>query len=276
MFSFIVFLLNRNDMIINKFHSPMIKFITSFSVSVLILLIIHIEDANAQDTRNFFSVSGGYSLPVGELATEKLNDPLAGLAGSGYFGHVNYDHRIARWLGVRISGSLNQNSTNSAPIIDKANSYIAATGRTYNWDSSVSKWKLGAALIGPAIYFNMNRVQIEAHVQGGIVRATTPSVLLTGKEINASGQWVEGSQGIEVSLNQATVTPLGFGAGLSLRLPLFGALFFQLSGDVIGAKAKVSDLAIRAKIGQFEHNDRINESRFIGVVNIGAGLGIAF
>lgn len=276
MFSYVAFLLNRNDMILNKIHSPMMKFLASFSVLTLLFLIIHTEGVKAQDTRNFFSVSGGYSLSVGELAKEKLNDPLAGLAGSGYFGQVNYDHRIARWLGIRLSGSLNQNSTNSGPIIDKANSYIESSGRTYNWDSNVSKWKLGAVLVGPAIYFNMNRVQVEAHVQGGIVRATTPSVLLTGSEINASGQPIESNQPIEVSLNHATVTPVGFGAGLSLRLPLFGALFFQLSGDVIGAKAKVSDLAIKAKIGQFEVNDRINESRFIGVVNIGAGLGIAF
>jgi len=254
----------------------MLKFSFGFFVTILCLLLLQNEEVKAQDTRNFFSVTGGYSLPVGELAKEKLNDPLAGLAGSGYFGQVNYDHRIARWLGVRISGSLNQNTTNSDPIIDKANSYVQATGKTYSWDSNVSKWKLGAAMIGPAIYLNMNRVQIEAHVQGGIVRASTPSVLLTGQELNASGQVVEGSQTINVSLNHATVKPIGFAAGASLRLPLFGALFFHLSGDVIGAKAEVKDLAIKAKFGTIEVNDRINESRFIGVVNIGAGLGIAF
>lgn len=247
----------------------------TFSLIVLSLLL-HTASVRAQDTKNFFSVTGGYSLPVGELATEKLNDPLAGLAGSGYFGQINYDHRIARWFGIKLSGSLNQNTTNSDPIIDKANSYVEAIGRTYTWNSNVSKWKLGAAMIGPALYLNFNRVQFEAHVQGGIVKATTPSVLLTGRQINPGGELIEGAKEIQVSLNRKIVNPIGFGAGASLRLPLAGALFFHLSGDVIGAKAEVKDLAIRAEVEGFEHNDRINESRFIGVVNIGAGLGIAF
>lgn len=245
-------------------------------VMIIFFLIFNSQDGNAQDTKNFFSVTGGYSLPVGQLATEKLNDPLAGLAGSGYYGQVNYDHRIWRWLGLRISGSLNVNTTNSDPIINKANSYIQATGKTYSWQSTVSDWKLGAGLIGPAIYFNMNRVQIEAHVQGGIVRASTPSVYLIGHAITADGN-VDGSlPAIDVSLNHTTVKPLGFGAGASLRLPLFKALFFQLSGDVIGAKAQVKDLAIVANIGGMPLSDRLNEKRFIGVVNVGAGLGIAF
>ena len=263
-------------MFIYKIHSPMMKSVFSFSILTLFFLMLHSEEVKAQDTKNFFSVTGGYSLPVGELAKEKLNDPLAGLAGSGYFGQVSYDRRIARWFGIKLSGSLNENTTNSDPIIDKANSYVAATGRTYAWDNNVSKWKLGAALIGPAIYLNFNRVQIEAHAQAGIVKATTPSVLLTGHQLNSSGGVVEGSQTINVSLNHATVNPIGFGAGASLRLPMSGALFFHISGDVIGAKAEVKDLAIKAQVGSIEVNDRINESRFIGVVNIGAGLGIAF
>ncbi len=158
------------------------KFYSLITAMILSVLLLTNQDTKAQDTKNFFSVTGGYSLPVGQLAREKLNDPLAGLAGSGYFGQVNYDHRFLRWFGLRASGSLNVNTTNSDPIIEKANSYVKATGRTYNWQSDVSQWKLGAAMLGPAIYLNMNRVQIEAHVQGGIVRASTPSVNLVGTQ----------------------------------------------------------------------------------------------
>lgn len=250
--------------------------IFNYFIISFILLTSAFSNSQAQNTRSFFSVTGGYSLPVGNLAKEKLNDPLAGLAGSGYYGQASYDFRIWRWLGLRLTGSLNQNTTNSGPIIDKANSYVQFTGKTYAWESTVSTWKLGAGLIGPAIYINMNRVQIEAHLQGGIVRASTPSVYLVGREVNASGQVVEGSQTINVSLNHAITKPYGFDAGLSLRLPLFRSLFFQLTGDVIGAKAEVKDLAIRAKVGTLDVADQINEKRFIGVVNIGAGLGIAF
>ena len=252
------------------------RFRLPFNLLVLLFLLAAGNNSFAQlETRSFFSVTGGYSLPVGQMAIEKLNDPLAGLAGSGYFGQANYDFRIARWLGIRLSGSLNVNTTNSGPIIDKANSYVLALNKTYTWESNVSRWKLGAGLIGPAIYLNMNRVQLEAHLQGGIIRASTPSVFLIGTEV-AGGKVVEGSQKINVTLNHATVKPYAFGAGVSLRFPIFRALYFQLSGDVIGAKAEVKDLAIKAKAGTYEFSDQINEKRFIGVVNIGAGLGVAF
>jgi len=259
-----------------KIYFPTMKTRNLLPVMVIFFLIFNSQETQAQDTKNFFSVTGGYSLPVGQLATEKLNDPLAGLAGSGYYGQVNYDHRIFRWLGLRLSGSLNVNTTNSGPIINKANQYVEATGKTYSWQSNVSEWKLGAALIGPAIYINMNRVQIEAHVQGGIVRATTPSVFLVGQAITSDGNVDGTAPAINVSLNHTTVKPLGFGAGISLRLPLFKALFFQLSGDVIGARAEVKNLAIVADINGFPYSDRLNEKRFIGVVNAGAGFGLAF
>ncbi|MBE9460284.1 hypothetical protein ACFP1I_03770 [Dyadobacter subterraneus] len=252
------------------------KFYSFITAMILSFLILNSQESKAQDTKNFFSVTGGYSLPVGQLAREKLNDPLAGLAGSGHYGQVNYDHRIWRWFGLRLSGSLNVNKTNSDPIIEKANSYVQAIGRNYTWQSDVSEWKMGAALFGPAIYLNMNRVQIEAHVQGGIVRASTPSVYLKGQGLTADGNIDPTATKVDVSLNHTIVKPIGFGAGASIRLPLFKALFFQVSGDVIGAKAEVKDLAIVANVGGNPYSDRLNEKRFIGVVNVGAGLGLAF
>jgi hypothetical protein len=228
------------------------------------------------DTRSLFSFSGGYSLPVGEMAIEKLDDPLAGLAGSGYFGQANYDFRVVRWLGLRLTGSLNFNTTNSAPMVDKANTYANAINRTFAWESQLSRWKLAAGLIGPAIYVTIGRAQIEAHVQGGMVHATTPSVLLIGTEVDAAGKVIEGHEKITVSLDHAVVKPYAVGAGLSLRYALSRSLYFQLGGDVIGAEAQVKDLAIKAKAGSYEFSDQINEKRFIGVVNIGVGLGIAF
>lgn len=252
------------------------KFYKFVVAMILSLLLFNKQESRAQDTKNFFSVTGGYSLPVGQLAREKLNDPLAGLAGSGHYGQVNYDHRIWRGFGFRLSGSLNVNKTNSDPIIEKANSYVQAIGRKYTWQSDVSEWKMGAVLFGPAIYLNLNRVQIEAHVQGGIVRASTPSVYLTGQGMTAEGNVDPAATKVNVSLNHTIVKPIGFGAGASIRLPLFKALFFQISGDVIGAKAEVKDLAIIANVGGNPYSDRLNEKRFIGVVNVGAGLGLAF
>ncbi|QRR02095.1 hypothetical protein [Dyadobacter sandarakinus] len=239
------------------------------SISLLVLFLFACISAEAQNTRNFFSVTGGYSLPVGEMAREKLDDPFAGIAGSGYYGQVNYDFRIARWLGLRASGSMNRNKTNSQPIVDKASKYAKILGEQYNWESSVSRWTLDAVLVGPALYINMNRVQLELHAQAGKVWAETPAVSLVGNSET-------GGAPIHVDLRPVSTSAFGIAGGMSLRLPLAGSLFFQLTGDVIGAEAELKDVAIKAVRGSYDLSERINEKRFIGVVNVGAGLGIAF
>ncbi|CAG5070543.1 hypothetical protein DYBT9623_03088 [Dyadobacter sp. CECT 9623] len=223
----------------------------------------------AQNTRSFLSVTAGYSLPVGELAREKLDDPFAGLTGSGYFGQANFDFRLSRGFGLRASGSMNLNTTMSEPIVDKANSYAQVLGETFLWDAKVSKWKLNALMIGPAFYINMGRAQFEVHGQVGKVWADSPSVNLVGL---AEG----GGEPITVDLKPASTSAIGLAGGASLRLPIVGNLFFQLSGDVIGAEAEIKDVTIRAVRGNFNFEESVSEKRFIGVVNVGAGLGIAF
>ncbi|SKB98783.1 hypothetical protein [Dyadobacter psychrophilus] len=239
-----------------------------FAFLIALFLLFSIE-SKAQNTRSFFSVTGGYSLPVGELAREKLDDPFAGLTGSGYFGQANYDFRIARWIGLRASGSMNINKTNSQPILDKANSYAQILNESFTWQSNVSNWKLNALMIGPALYINMNRVQLELHAQAGKVWANSPTVDLLGTS-------EAGGDPITVSLKPASTTAFGLAGGASLRLPLSGALFFQVSADVIGAEAEIKDVTIRAIRGSLDFSEQVSEKRFIGVVNVGAGFGFAF
>ncbi|MCF2486625.1 hypothetical protein [Dyadobacter sp. CY347] len=245
------------------------KISLNYFASLIVLFLLCSMESQAQNTRSFFSIAGGYSLPVGELAREKLDDPFAGLTGSGVFGQANYDFRIARWIGLRASGSMNINRTNSQPILDKANSYATFLNERFTWQSDVSNWKLNALMIGPALYINMNRVQLELHAQAGKVWANSPTVDLIGtSEL--------GGEPITVNLKPASTTAFGLAGGASLRLPLSGALFFQLSADVIGAEAEINDVTIRAVRGSFDFSEKVSEKRFIGVVNVGAGFGVAF
>ncbi|MCF2507073.1 hypothetical protein L0663_27025 [Dyadobacter sp. CY107] len=241
----------------------------NYLASLIVLFLLIKTDSQAQNTRSFFSVTGGYSLPVGELAREKLDDPFAGLTSSGIFGQANYDFRVARWIGLRASGSMNINKTNSQPILDKANSYAQILNETFTWQSDVSNWKLNALMVGPALYININRVQLELHAQAGKVWANSPTVDLVGTSET-------GGEPITVSLKKASTSAFGLAGGASLRVPLSGALFFQVSGDVIGAEAEIKDVYIRAVRGSLDFSDKVSEKRFIGVVNVGAGFGFAF
>ena len=245
------------------------KIFINFRALLICCFALIYSQGYAQNTRSFLSVTAGYSLPVGELAREKLDDPFAGLTGSGYFGQANFDFRLSRGFGLRASGSMNLNTTMSEPIVDKANSYAQVLGETFLWDTKVSKWKLNALMIGPAFYINMGRAQIEVHGQVGKVWANSPSVNLIGLS-------EAGGEPITVDLKPASTSAIGLAGGASLRLPIVGNLFFQISGDVIGAEAEIKDVTIRAVRGNFDFSESVSEKRFIGVVNVGAGLGIAF
>lgn len=260
-------------------HKPAIfmKISQRFSILIFALFLFTQLDAQAQnDNRSFFSVTAGYSLPVGELAREKLNDPFAGLTGSGYYGQVNYDFRIARWFGLKFSGSMNKNTTRPQPIVDIADlrveeikGFINETS-SHTWDTRVSRWKFNAIMAGPAIFLNFNRVQLEGHVQGGYVQVTSPTVDMTGT-------FQSGENQILVHLSPASTSGFGVGAGASLRLPIAGPLYFHLSGDFLATEAELKNVAVNVRVGNYpEVGIPINEKRFVGVANIGAGLGISF
>ena len=247
------------------------------NLTIFTLLVTAGLTANAQnDNRSFLSVSAGYSLPVGELAREKLDDPFAGLTGSGFYGQASYDFRIARWFGLKLSGSMNLNKTRPEPIIDRANEKVNEIKplinetSTHTWETSVSKWKFNAIMLGPALYLNFNRVQFEAHVQGGYVQVTSPTV-------DMKGTFASGENTILVNLLPASTKEFGAGAGASLRIPLAGPLYFHVSGDFIATEARLSDVAFKVTVGDYPQVQiPINEKRFVGVANVGAGLGIAF
>lgn len=248
-----------------------------FSILLFALFLFTQLGAQAQnDNRSFFSVTAGYSLPVGELAREKLNDPFAGLTGSGYYGQVNYDFRIARWFGLKFSGSMNKNTTRPQPIVDIADlrveeikGFINET-TSHTWDTKVSRWKFNAIMAGPAIFLNFGRVQLEGHVQGGYVKVTSPTVDMVGT-------FQSGENQILVHLSPASTSGFGVGAGASLRLPIAGALYFHLSGDFLATEAELKNVAVNVRVGSYpEVGIPINEKRFVGVANIGAGLGISF
>lgn len=260
-------------------HKPAIfmKISQRFSISLFALFLFTQLGAQAQnDNRSFFSVAAGYSLPVGELAREKLNDPFAGLTGSGYYGQVNYDFRIARWFGLKFSGSMNKNTTRPQPIVDIADLRVEELKGLINettshtWDTRVSRWKFNAIMAGPAIFLNFNRVQIEGHVQGGYVKVTSPTVDMTGT-------FQSGENQILVHLSPASASGFGVGAGASIRLPIAGPLYFHLSGDFLATEAELKNVAVNVRVGNIhEVGIPINEKRFVGVANIGAGLGISF
>ncbi|WP_221390286.1 hypothetical protein [Dyadobacter sp. NIV53] len=247
-----------------------------YNILPFFLLICSFSVSQAQETRSFLSVTGGYSLPVGELARQKLNDPFAGLTGSGHFGQVNYDFRLSRGFGFKLSGSMNLNKTRPQPIIERANEKVEEIRplinetSAYSWQTNVSKWKFNAVMAGPAVFLNFNWLQIEAHVQGGYVQVTSPTV-------DMAGTFESGEHAIQVSLLPASTKGFGLGAGASLRIPIVNQLYFHLSGDFIATEATLNDVAIKVKIGGYpEAAIPINEKRFVGVANIGAGLGIAF
>ena len=243
---------------------------STWKISLLLFPILFSANAFAQEeTRSFFSVSGGYSLPVGEMANEKADDSIAGLAGPGYYGQVNYDFRMFKWFGIRASGSMNKNTTNSGPMIDKAHEYTDFLDEKFTWNADVSRWKLSALMVGPALYININKMQIEFHGQVGQVWATSPTV-------NVVGNSDMNKPPVYVNLKAFSRSAFGFESGASFRFPIVRNLYLQVSGDIIGAKIEVKDLKINATRGTHDFSEKLSEKRFVGVVNVGGGIGIAF
>jgi hypothetical protein len=247
------------------------------SLFCLILLLTTLEKSNAQGSRNFFTVSGGYSLPIGKYASERLSDPNYGLAGSGYFGQVAYEHRFLFWLGMRVSGNLTINKTNAGPIITRSQQYLDLVrpllsngDDTYTWTTDASEWRVASAMAGPALYLYLGRVQLEGHVLGGYVLAQSPTIKVYGASSS-------GANPVEGSLASSNSGKFGAGVGTSIKIPLSKHLSLQLAADLIGTHAEFDDLVLVGKIGSYPPQEQARtEKQLVSVVNLGAGFTIEF
>ena len=219
--------------------------------------------------RNLVSFSGGYSLPVGKFASENFNDPKAGIAGPGFFGQLSFERKFAEWIGLRTTGSLNINQTNAQPLIQQYSGFLAKP-ETYAWQQDVTKWRFGALLLGPAGYLGSGDIELEGHVQGGLVFAESPGVTLNGTSS-------VGSPAIEGRVSKAAAITYGLGAGVSLRLRLTDLLRLQITADAIGANVELKDIPTYVKVANLPPLESSqSRKRIVSVVNVGAGLVLGF
>jgi hypothetical protein len=240
--------------------------ISCFLFSMLGLLLPFCSWAQG---RNAVFIAGGYSVPIGEFASKQFSNPDAGLAGAGFVGQAGYERKIASWWGLRLSGSLNINQANSEPLIEQYSQFLP-NPETYTWQSEVTKWRLGAVLAGPVGYLSLGPVELEGHIQGGMVFAEAPGVTLNG--ISSTGQ-----NTVDARVPVASTQAFGYGAGASVRFRLTDHLRFQVSGDWVGANAQLKDVPTYVKVGDRPPiNGLISPQRFVTVLNAGAGIVVVF
>ncbi len=222
----------------------------------------------AAQQRNVVSFSGGYSLPVGQFASENLNDPEAGLAGSGYYGQLSYERKVLSWLGLRLTGNLNVNQTDAQPLIDQYSPLLDGS-ESYSWQKETTTWQFGALLLGPSGYLTAGNIELEGHAQVGLVFAESPSATVYGTS-SAGGPDVEGR------FPRASTSAFGFGAGASVRFRLIGNLRLQLTAEAIAANMQLKDITTYRRLGTFVLETTDSPKRFVSVVNVGAGLVFGF
>ena len=243
-------------------------FLRSYYLNISFFLLLIPLCSLGQD-RNRVSFSGGYSLPIGEFASKQFSNPDAGLAGEGYFGQLSCERKFTSWLGLRLTGNLNINQTNAQPLIEQYSQFLPSP-ETYTWQSEVTKWRLGAALAGPVGYLSLGGVELEGHVQAGMVFAEAPGVILNG--VSSTGQ-----NAVDARVPVASTRAFGYGAGASVRFRLTEYLRLQLTGDWIGADAQLKDVPTYVKVGDRPPIEgRISPRRFVTVLNVGAGLVVVF
>ncbi len=241
----------------------------AFLVKALACLIAFLPLSVMAQKHNLISFSGGYSLPVGKFASQNSNDPKAGLAGPGVYAQINYERKLAEHFGLRLTGSLNINKTDAQPLIDEY-SVLLTKPESYTWQKATSTWQLGALLFGPSAYLPLGSIELEGHVQGGLVFAESPSVTVLGISSAMGNPEAEGR------IAQASTPAFGFGAGASVRFRLTENLRLQITADAIGANAQLKDLPTYRRLGSIISESTSSTERFVAVANVGAGLVFGF
>lgn len=257
------------------------KLKAALNLMIVCAMFAPLHSASAQqrkwgrDTRNVFTINGGYSLPIGKFASKAFDDPKAGMADAGFFGAVNYERKLSDFFGIRLSGVHNINKTNSEPLVNKAselaNMYGPIIGETgvYSWDAHTSNWKMSSLMFGPAMYIPIGPFELEAHIQTGKLFVTSPNATLYGTSSS-------GNNPITAEMYAIKADNWGVGGGVSIRIALGSSAQLHFFGDALAADMNFRDIALHGRVGDLSLTQQISEKRTVGVINTGVGLAFRF
>jgi hypothetical protein len=205
-----------------------------------ITMLCATAEASAQ-TKNRLSIAVGPSIPMGSFGKSALDDPNAGIAKTGQYAHVNFEHFFTTSFAATATVFGQRNPLNTASLKEQYNANFYAppissfTSRLFqNWQFDKKSWISYGALLGVANQFPLQKngpLSLKIKTQAGLVFVNSPQLngeCNTDSSI-ASVQLTKGSgKGFAYSFNAAVSYQLNKKIHLLLDIQYFGSSEIKL------------------------------------------------
>ncbi|MFA5405543.1 MAG: hypothetical protein WC358_11465 [Ignavibacteria bacterium] len=215
----------------------------------------------------YLNFSAGPSIPIGEFASNDINNPGAGFAKVGLKGELSLGINLTPQIGLVAEVFLNSNGTKP----DKMTEYLNSTFPGYRWNIESKKWNIYGLFTGLSFKTPVRKdMYVFIQAFGGFINSTSPNFLYTADSGNFSGTY-----NIESGTTSAMTYKLTTGLEYKLdkRFSLCGMI------EYIGSKPKFKDIKTTTTFTNnttgtniYSSESRTSFDQTLSVFNIGLGF----
>lgn len=141
------------------------------------------ENKVVSEKRSFIALHGGISIPVGDFASQNINNQYAAFAKTGFTIGLNYGLKITKPIGI--TAGLFYNSYKASKMMYWFDHGLG--GESVNL--SLDHWKFYGIAAGPMVTLELTPgLEADLRVMGGIANANAPKVTYQDQVIS-EGDW---------------------------------------------------------------------------------------
>jgi hypothetical protein len=154
-----------------------------FFIVLLLTVMTTVSKAQKYDFL-YLNFSAGPSFPIGEFASNDINNPGSGYAKIGGKGEISLGINLTQNIGLMTEFFINSNGTK----VDNYTEYLNSVYPGYSWGIESKRWNIYGLFTGLSFRTPVKKnVFFFLQAFGGFINSTSPGLIFTADSGNISG-----------------------------------------------------------------------------------------
>ena len=229
-----------------------------------------------QESKWFFSLNMGETLPLGAFAEDQSAELNEGFAGNGFSLSLESNYAINYSFGLKGITLLNTNSVNRLPLwtklVDRMNQHFPIETEDQEFLSmTINPWLNNSIMAGPEYTFTFKNIKLDFYALGGFNVVHLPRATFTYQ--NPGNNWIYVHHGLN-----STDFSYGLMAGTALRIPMSERFDFSISVNYFQSHAsgRYEELRITDNGSSFVTEQLLTGSTSVPIKLVSASLGFVY
>jgi len=229
---------------------------------IFTLLTALICNANAQQSNGYLGIAIGPSIPLGDLASNNLDNDAAGLANTGSTLDITFAYKLGgRNFGIRAMLRCQGNPMDAQALADA----LAYRNPGVLFTVESKAWSIGGILFGGYGAFPISQTSFfTTRAMIGFLSATSPEITITGTGPTGAA-WIKRSS--------KDATAFSYLLGVGFKFDLATKLCLLANLDYLGSEPEFVNVTTTNSLGDLQKN---TWSQVMGILNFTFGVALKF